>query len=137
MGFSCPCSPPACILFQFFLILLSLRVFDSACFTLKLEQFVALAVFQAGDALIQLYNNFITDFETKINLLKLAHFAVMVSRQYSEKEAAVAYLEGVIEKLQATREQRIEEPILYIKMQIALFKLEQGDQKECKNLLEN
>lgn len=104
--------------------------------TLKLEQFLALAVFQAGDALIQLYHNFITDFETKINLLKLAHFAVMVSRQYSEKEAAIGYLEGVIEKLQATREQRIEEPILYIKMQIALFKLEQGDQKESKKLLE-
>ncbi|KAL2348857.1 hypothetical protein Fmac_002857 [Flemingia macrophylla] len=105
--------------------------------TLKLEQFVALAVFQAGDALIQLYHNFITDFETKINLLKLAHFAVIVSRQYSEKEAAVGYLGGIIEKLQATREQRIEEPILYIKMQIAIFKLEQGDQKECKKLLED
>lgn len=43
----------------------------------------------------------------------------------------------MIEKLQATREQRIEEPILYIKMQIAIFKLEQGDQKECKKLLED
>ncbi|CAI0418721.1 unnamed protein product [Linum tenue] len=105
--------------------------------TLKLEQFVALAVFQAGDALIQLYHNFITDFETKINLLKLAHFAVVVSRQYQEKEAAIGYLDGVIEKLQATRESRIEEPILYIKMQVAIFKLEQGDQKECKKLLED
>uniref|UniRef100_A0A2P2MUH5 Extra-large guanine nucleotide-binding protein 3-like n=1 Tax=Rhizophora mucronata TaxID=61149 RepID=A0A2P2MUH5_RHIMU len=104
--------------------------------TLKLEQFVALAVCQAGDALIQLYHNFITDFETKINLLKLSHFAVIVSRQYAEKETAINHLEGVIEKLRATREQRIEEPILYIKMQIALFKLEQGDQKECKMLLE-
>lgn len=93
--------------------------------------------YQAGDALIQLYHNFITDFETKINLLKLAHFAVIVSRQYPEKEAAINYLEGVIEKLQATREQRIEEPILYIKMQIAIFKLEQEDQKECKKLLED
>ncbi|XP_061982239.1 26S proteasome non-ATPase regulatory subunit 13 homolog A-like [Populus nigra] len=105
--------------------------------TLKLEQFVALAVFQAGDALIQFYHNFITDFETKINLLKLAHFAVIVSRRYAEKEAAISYLEGVIEKLRATREQRIEEPVLYIKMQIAIFKLEQGDQKECKKLLED
>ncbi|KAK6947353.1 Proteasome component (PCI) domain [Dillenia turbinata] len=105
--------------------------------TLKLEQFVALAVFQAGDALIQLYHNFITDFETKINLLKLAHFAVIVSRQYSEKEAAIGYLEGVIEKLRATRDARIEEPILYIKMQIALFKLEKGDLKDCKKLLED
>ncbi|KAJ9707329.1 hypothetical protein PVL29_002358 [Vitis rotundifolia] len=105
--------------------------------TLKLEQFVALAVFQAGDALIQLYHNFITDFETKINLLKLAHFAVIVSRQYTEKEAAIRYLEGVIEKLRGTRELRIEEPILYIKMQIAVFNLEKGDQKECKKLLED
>ncbi|CAA2972504.1 26S proteasome non-ATPase regulatory subunit 13 homolog A-like [Olea europaea var. sylvestris] len=105
--------------------------------TLKLEQFVALAVFQAGDALIQLYHNFITEFETKINLLKLAHFAVIVSRQYSEKEAAINYLEGVIEKLRNTKEMRIEEPILYIKMQIATFKLEQEDHKECKKLLED
>ncbi|KAM0934474.1 putative proteasome component (PCI) domain, 26S Proteasome non-ATPase regulatory subunit 13 [Dioscorea sansibarensis] len=105
--------------------------------TLKLEQFVALAVVQAGDALIQLYNDFITDFETKINLLKLAHFAVIVSRQYSDKQVAISYLEGVIEKLQATKEMRIEEPILYVKMQIAVFKLEQGNQKECKKLLED
>ncbi|MBA0584227.1 hypothetical protein Gorai_015051, partial [Gossypium raimondii] len=105
--------------------------------TLKLEQFVGLTVFQAGDALIKLYRNFITDFETKINPLKLAHFAVIVSQQYAEKEAAISFLEGVIEKLQATKEQRIEEPILYIKMQISKFKLEQGDQKECKKLLED
>ncbi|XP_020598014.1 26S proteasome non-ATPase regulatory subunit 13 homolog B-like [Phalaenopsis equestris] len=104
--------------------------------TIKLEQFVALAVVQAGDALIQLYHNFITDFETKINLLKLAHFTVVVSRQYTEKEAAVSYLEGVIEKLHATNDMRIEEPILYVKMQIAAFKLEKGNQKECKKLLE-
>ncbi|MBA0685450.1 hypothetical protein Goari_013109 [Gossypium aridum] len=105
--------------------------------TLKLDQFVALTFFQAGDALIKLYHNFITDFETKINLLKLAHFAVIVSRQYSEKEAAISYLEGVIEKLRATKEKRIEEPILYIVMQVAKFKLELGDQKECKKLLED
>lgn len=104
--------------------------------TLKLEEFVSLSVFQAGDALIQFYHNFITDFETKINLLKLAHFCVIVSRQYPEKEAAISYLEGVIEKLRSAKEMRIEEPIVYIKMQIALLKLEQGDQKGCKNLLE-
>ncbi|MBA0740950.1 hypothetical protein Gogos_014132 [Gossypium gossypioides] len=105
--------------------------------TLKLDQFVALTFFQAGDALIKLYHNFITDFETKINLLNLAHFAVIVSRQYSEKEAAISYLGGVIEKLRATKEKRIEEPILYIEMQVAKFKLELGDQKECKKLLED
>ncbi|GAA0152728.1 protease [Lithospermum erythrorhizon] len=104
--------------------------------TLKLEQFVALPPFQAGDALIELYHNFITDFETKINLLKLAHFAVIVSRQYAEKEAAITFLEGVIEKLRNTKEMRIEEPILYVKMQIALFNLEQSNQKECKKFID-
>ncbi|XP_010518936.1 PREDICTED: 26S proteasome non-ATPase regulatory subunit 13 homolog B-like [Tarenaya hassleriana] len=105
--------------------------------TLKLEQFISLPVFQAGDALIQLYHNFIADFETKINLLKLAHFAVIVSRQYAEKEAAISYLDGVIGKVRATKEQRVAEPILYVKMQIALIKLEQGDQKECKKMLDD
>lgn len=103
---------------------------------LKLDQFFALAVVQAGDALIQLYHNFITDFETKINLLKLAHIAVIVSRQYAEKEAAIAYIEEVIEKLHATREHRIEEPILYLKMQIASLNFEKGNQKDCMRLLE-
>ncbi|PIA61080.1 hypothetical protein AQUCO_00300536v1 [Aquilegia coerulea] len=102
--------------------------------TVKLDQFFSL---QAGDALIQLYNNFITDFETKINPLKLAHFAVIVSRQYSDREAATSYLDTVIEKIQATRELRIEEPILYVKLQIAAFKLEKGDQKGCINLLDD
>ncbi|XP_060176097.1 26S proteasome non-ATPase regulatory subunit 13 homolog A-like [Lycium barbarum] len=104
--------------------------------SLKLEQFVVLAVFQAGDTLIQLYHNFITDFETNINLLKLAHFAVTISRQYSEKEAAIGYLEGAAEKLLNTKKTRIEEPKVYTKLQIALFKIEQVDQKECKKLLE-
>ncbi|KAL7166737.1 hypothetical protein ACSBR2_037417 [Camellia fascicularis] len=57
--------------------------------------------------------------------------------QYPEKEASIGYLEGVIEKLLATREMCIEEPILYIKMQIATFQLEKGSQKECKKLLED
>ncbi|KAK8502192.1 hypothetical protein V6N13_122646 [Hibiscus sabdariffa] len=105
--------------------------------TLKLEQFVALSVFQAGDALIKLYHNFITDFETKINHLKLAHFAVIVSQQYSEKEAAINFLYEVIDKLQATKDQRIDEPVLYIRMQISKFKLEQGNQAECKDLLDD
>lgn len=92
---------------------------------------------QTGDTIIQLYNNFITDFETKINLLKLAHFAVIASRQYPDKDAAITFLEGVITKLRETRESRINEPILYVKMQIAAINLEKGNQKECKNLLED
>lgn len=91
---------------------------------------------QAGDTLVQLYHNFIRDFETKINLLKLAHFAVIVSKQYPEKDAAIAYLEEVIEKLRTSGERRVEEPILYVKMQVAAMKLQRGEIQVCKKLLE-
>jgi 26S proteasome regulatory subunit N9 len=60
----------------------------------------------------------------KFNLLKLAHLAVIVSRQCTERGAAISYLEGVIQKLCATREMRIEESIPYVKMQMPAFKLE-------------
>ncbi|KAG0494128.1 hypothetical protein HPP92_005122 [Vanilla planifolia] len=63
-------------------------------------------------------------------------YKALVSRQYAEKEAAISYLERVVEKLHATREIRAEEPILYVKMQIAAFKLVMGNPKECKQLLE-
>ncbi|KAL6651311.1 hypothetical protein ACP70R_010236 [Stipagrostis hirtigluma subsp. patula] len=104
--------------------------------TIKLDQFLALPVVQAGNALIQLYNHFISDFGTKINLLKFAHFTVVVSRQYLDKDAGISYLEGVISKLHDTQESRVEEPILYVKMQVATFLLEKGNQRECKKLLE-
>lgn len=104
--------------------------------TLLITSFWHFLLVQAGDALIQLYNHFISDFETKINLLKFAHFTVVISRQYLDKDAGINYLEGVILKLQDTRESRVEEPILYVKMQIATFLLEKGNQKECQKLLE-
>lgn len=104
--------------------------------TVKLEQFLALAIFQAGDTLIELYQNFITDFETKINLLKLAHFAVIISRQYSDKESAMVYLQDVMERIRASKGARKEEPVLYVMMQVAALKLQGGDQEACKNLLE-
>jgi hypothetical protein len=101
------------------------------------DRFVCVFLFiQAGDALIHLYNNFISDFETKISLLKFAHFTVVVSHQFLDKNAGINYLEGVISKLRDTRESRVEEPILYVKMQIATFLLEEGNQKDCQNLLE-
>ncbi|KAK9133833.1 hypothetical protein Scep_013361 [Stephania cephalantha] len=77
--------------------------------TAKLEQFFALPELQTGDALIQLYHNFIADFETKINLLKLAQF-------WSQC-------------LDSIRRRRL--PL------IAAFQLEKGDQKECKKLLDD
>eukprot|EP00244_Chara_vulgaris_P005749 TRINITY_DN2223_c0_g1_i1.p1 TRINITY_DN2223_c0_g1~~TRINITY_DN2223_c0_g1_i1.p1 ORF type:complete len:448 (-),score=99.19 TRINITY_DN2223_c0_g1_i1:164-1324(-) len=104
--------------------------------TLKLEQFLDSRVAKDGELLKELYHNFIVDFETRINPLKLAHFAVIVSNQYKEREVAVQFLEQVVEKLRGTKERRIEEPILYVKMQIASLKLQGGDEKACKEIIE-
>lgn len=68
--------------------------------------------------------------------MKLAHFAVIISKQYPEKDAAIRYLEDVIDKLRSSGERRVEEPIVYVKMQIAALKLQCGEQQECKKLLE-
>ena len=86
--------------------------------------------------MIQLYQSFIADFETKINLLKLAHFAVIVSRQYKDKNSAIEFLDGMVEKLRGTKDKRIDEPIVYVKMQIASLKLQSGEQKGCKVLVD-
>lgn len=42
----------------------------------------------------------------------------------------------MIRKLRDTQELRVEEPVLYVKMQIAALHLETGNQKDCKKLLE-
>lgn len=42
----------------------------------------------------------------------------------------------MIGKLRETRELRVEEPVLYVKMQVAALHLEAGNQKDCKKLLE-
>uniref|UniRef100_A0A251T3X3 PSD13 N-terminal domain-containing protein n=1 Tax=Helianthus annuus TaxID=4232 RepID=A0A251T3X3_HELAN len=85
----------------------SLKLFSSICtctyvFWLSILS-PSLTLFQDGDGLIHLYQKFIIDFETKINLLKVAHFAILVSRQYPMNEASISYLEGVIQRVRATK----------------------------------
>lgn len=87
--------------------------------------------------LIQLYQHFISDFESRINQLKLAHFAVIVSRQYKDKDSAINFMENVIEKLeQGASAHTVNEPAMYCRMQIAAIKLQTGDHKGCKILLD-
>eukprot|EP00899_Mesostigma_viride_P024438 jgi/Mesvir1/5179/Mv15314-RA.1 len=104
--------------------------------TLKLEEFVALAVFQTGDALIHLYHEFIADFALKINFLKLAQIAVVTSRQYKNPDDAHRFLSTVVDKLSGEKSSRVAEPLLYIRMQMASIKLNSGDVAACKAAME-
>jgi 26S proteasome regulatory subunit N9 len=61
--------------------------------TLRLSQFVRQPQLSQGDALLKLYQNFIADFEHRINPLALAEIVIIVSRQIKEVKEAVEFLE--------------------------------------------
>ena len=82
--------------------------------TMKLEEIVAMPDFQSGDRLVQLYHNFVVDFEHKISPLKLGHLAVAVSSRYADRAAAGAFMGDVIEKLVENKQPGCEEPVLYL-----------------------
>lgn len=68
--------------------------------TVQLEQCFIKAEFNKGDLPMRLYEQFISDFASKINLLKLAQFAVHVSKQQSDPAKSLAFLQSVVAKLQ-------------------------------------
>ena len=103
--------------------------------TMRLEACVALPPFQSGDLLIQLYHNFVTDFEHKISPLKLGHLAVAVSSRYADRAAAAAFMDGVITKLTEGRQPGYEESVLYLRMHVALLHLHEGRATEARAMV--
>ncbi|XP_062595435.1 26S proteasome non-ATPase regulatory subunit 13-like [Saccostrea cucullata] len=75
--------------------------------TLKLLNFVKNPIFSKGDGLIKMYENFIADFEHRINLLALAEITVYIVKQMTDVEAAVSFIEKMKEKVKASEEAKI------------------------------
>ncbi|KAM3956050.1 26S proteasome non-ATPase regulatory subunit 13-like [Aphomia sociella] len=72
--------------------------------TLKVQELVNQPSLQAGDNLIQLYNNFLTTFENKINPLSLIEICAYIVEQYSNKKEAIAFLEKMEPKVKMNEE---------------------------------
>mmetsp|Transcript_18621 Transcript_18621/g.25819 ORF Transcript_18621/g.25819 Transcript_18621/m.25819 type:complete len:399 (+) Transcript_18621:358-1554(+) len=113
----------------------------------KLEEIVRAPVFQQDGLLIQLYKFFIFHIESKLNPLRLAQIIVAVSSRFPERADALGFLsEAVIRLLEEaeggnkivkeTIALRMKEPILYIRMHIALLKLQGGEVATCKEMIE-
>lgn len=49
--------------------------------TVELEQFIQNPMWREGDFLIKMYHNFLSSFQEKLNQLKLAQIAIVISRQ--------------------------------------------------------
>ncbi|KAF8061975.1 RPN9A [Scenedesmus sp. PABB004] len=104
--------------------------------TLKLEACFAQPAFNRGDLPLQLYEGFIKDFGHKINLLKLAQFAVHVAKHIADPAAALAFLDGVAARLREQKLPRSEQPLLFLSMHVAQQRLEAGDAAAAKGLVE-
>ena len=64
--------------------------------TLRLVEFIKNPELSHGDALVGLYQNFMVDFETRINPLALAEIMVVVCRQIKDANEAVQFLEVLV-----------------------------------------
>jgi hypothetical protein len=105
--------------------------------TLKLEELYAKPDFCKGDLPVALYNGFVADFGSKLNLLRLAHLAVAASKSLADPAAAAAFLTATVDKLAEWKLPRSEEPSLYLRMHVAEKQLEMGAIAECKAAIED
>lgn len=96
----------------------------------KLLEFVQLE--QANQInLVELYENFIYDFETKINLLTLAEIVVFISNQITNQEDAVKFIKKIEDKVKQNLDAKILCEIL-----IGKIKLANNDLKGTKEVLD-
>ncbi|KAI1903951.1 hypothetical protein AGOR_G00000690 [Albula goreensis] len=99
--------------------------------TLKLTDFVQDPCFATGDGLIQLYENFLSDFEHRINPLSLVEIILFVARQMKDPSVAITFLEKTKEKVKSS-----DEAVILCKTSIGSLKLEINDLPATKKLIE-
>ncbi|XP_033325002.1 regulatory particle non-ATPase 9 [Megalopta genalis] len=101
--------------------------------TLKLETFVKHPSLAKGDNLVQLYNNFLSTFENKLNPLSLVEILSHVIQQFQDKQEAIKFLEKAEAKVKSSNE-----AVALCKVligQILLDKL--NNQEEAKKIIED
>jgi len=99
--------------------------------TQKLERFIVLPRFNHGRELIELYERFIRDFETRINQLKFVHMIRIISRQFQDINEAIKFQEEIALKVASHKEAHI-----LIRSVLADNLLQAGRQNDCKALLD-
>ncbi|XP_063044262.1 26S proteasome non-ATPase regulatory subunit 13-like [Engraulis encrasicolus] len=98
--------------------------------TLKLTDFVKDPCFK-GDGLTQLYENFLSDFEHRINPLSLVEIILYVIRQISDPNDSVTFLEKTQEKVKSS-----DEAVILCKTTIGGLKLDLNELPATKKLIE-
>ena len=86
--------------------------------------------------LISFYDNFIIAFAHRINLLKLAQIAEITAKQCKQPEQAIQFLQDVNKQITESGQRHTEQPMLFLRMHIAEYKLQMGATDDCKTLIE-
>ncbi|KAK9822645.1 hypothetical protein WJX81_003294 [Elliptochloris bilobata] len=104
--------------------------------TVALEDCLALPDLRQEGVLLPFYHSFVATFAHKLNPLRLAQLAVTVAQQgFAEPpqpQEAVAFLEGVSAALAETKQPRLEQPTLFLRMHVAQYQLSAGNVDACK-----
>ncbi|XP_067902872.1 26S proteasome non-ATPase regulatory subunit 13 isoform X2 [Heterodontus francisci] len=99
--------------------------------TVQLHNFVQNPCFASGDGLIKLYENFINEFEHRINPLSLVEIVLHVVRQMTDPNVALTFLEKTKEKVKSS-----DEAVILCKTAIGALKLNVGDLPVTKKTIE-
>lgn len=84
-----------------------------------------------GNLLIEMYEQFITDFEHRINPLSLVELCLPIVRQYQDPAQAIKYLEKLKEKVKHEQQ-----PSILVNTAIGAIYLEQKNFEETKKTVE-
>ncbi|KFV65024.1 26S proteasome non-ATPase regulatory subunit 13, partial [Dryobates pubescens] len=95
--------------------------------TLQVLDFVQDPCFAQGDGLIKLYENFISEFEHRVNPLSLVEIILHVVRQMTDPTVALTFLEKTREKVKSS-----DEAVILCKTAIGALKLNIGDLQVTK-----
>lgn len=104
--------------------------------TIRLESILDEETFASDSLFLETYQSFIVGFWQKINLLKLAVFAVAASKQCSSPNEGKEFLKGIVTSLEDAKRSDAHEPALYLRMQIAQYELVEGSILEAKKMLQ-
>ncbi|CAF4634224.1 unnamed protein product, partial [Rotaria sp. Silwood1] len=69
--------------------------------TLRITQFVHREELQQGDQLIKFYENFLSDFEHRINQLALVEIIIPITRTFKQVDQAIQFVQQIREKVKS------------------------------------
>lgn len=100
--------------------------------TIKLEELVANPYFDKGTELVTLYENFIREFETKINQLRFVRIVLSILRQITDLNQAASFLQSITDRINSNTEKQAYSLCL---SELALIKLRLQQVNETTFLL--